>query len=235
MKPHNDPPSPRISRSVDASTFRRIAQLAKIDPRKPSECKHFFLKLRAAINVARSEPKGPSKAVYRRPVLEELGKWGDAIDTLKTLSDPYTDNAAAFHARAQIRACLSRDKKAALDQFEESWKSSLDDFERAIVKAKDLVHRKYQKTGHPAGGVGESGLGNVGANIFVTSLIYAVETSGGHLTKSRNGDELGGTLIEVINLLRPHLPPSLLPPASSVRFYELIAAGVARDVKGYQN
>lgn len=147
------------------------------------------------------------------------------------LISPARDSAAAIHARAQIRASLSRDNKEALDLFDDSWKSSLDDFERAVANATHLVQRKYQKTGHPPGGLGAGGLGNVSANIFVTSLIYAVESSGGHLTMSRKGGAGHGTLIEVIDLLRPYLPASLLPPATSVRFYELIARDAARELK----
>jgi hypothetical protein len=203
--------------------------------RKPNVCKRFFVKLRAAANVAWSEPAGPSKAIYRAPVLEELARWSEAISTLKELVNPDENNSAAVHALGQIRACLSHERTGALELFEDSWKSSLDDLEGAVSKATGLVQQKYRKSGHPPGGLGTGGLSNVGANILVTSLIYAVETSGGHLKRSRRDNKLRGTLIEVIDLLRPHVPASLLPPATSVRFYDLIAAEVARELKGHQN
>jgi hypothetical protein len=225
----------RAHRTIDAATLKRIARLAKIDATKPNACKGFCVNLRAAANVAWGGPAGPSKAVYRAPVIKELARWSEAISTLKELVIPDENNSAAVHALGQIRACLSHERTGALDPFEDSWKSSLDDLEVAVSKATGLVQQKYQKSGHPPGGLGTGGLSNVGAKIFVTSLIYAVEISGGHLTKSRIENKLRGTLIEVIDLLRPHLPASLLPPATSVRFYELVAAEVARDLKRHQN
>ncbi len=70
----------RAPRTIDAATLKRIARLAKIDARKPNVCKRFFVKLRSAANVAWSEPAGPSKAIYRAPVLEELARWSEAVD-----------------------------------------------------------------------------------------------------------------------------------------------------------
>jgi hypothetical protein len=75
----------------------------------------------------------------------------------------------------------------------------------------------------------------VGGDIFVTSLMYAAESSGGHLTMSRKEGTGHGSLIEVIDLLRPDLPASLLPPATGMRFYELIAADAARELKRSRN
>jgi hypothetical protein len=225
----------RTPRTIDAATLKRIARLAKIDATKPNACKGFFVNLRAAIDVASSEPAGPSKAIYRAPVLEELARWSGAISTLRALVNPDESNSAAVHALGQIRACLSHERTGALDQFEDSWKPLLDDLEGAVSKATGLVQQKYRKSGHPPGALGAGGLSNVGANIFVTSLIYAVEASGGHLKKSRKGNELRGPLVDAIDLLRPHLPGSLLPPATSVRFYEVIAAEVARELERHRD
>ena len=235
MKSHTGAAVASARKTIDPATLEEIARLAKIDAARPNVCNGFFANLRAAINVAWSEPAGPSKAIYRAPVIKELARWSEAISTLKELVNPDENNSAAVHALGQIRACLSLQRTGALDLFEDSWKSSLDYLEGAVSKATRLVQQKYQKSGHPPGGLGIGGLSNVGAKIFVTSLIYAVETSGGHLTRSRIENKLRGPLIEVIDLLRPHLPASLLPPATSVGFYDLIAAEVARELKRHQN
>jgi hypothetical protein len=216
---------------IDACALKEIARLAKIDATKPDVCNGFFVNLRAAINDAWSAPSEPSKAVYQAQVLEILSSWQEAIATIKTLSNPDPSSVAAVHALGHIRAFLSHERTGALDQFEDSWRSSVDDLEGAVTKATGLVQQKYRKSGHPPGGLGAGGLSNVGANIFVASLIYAVEASGGHLKKSRKGNELRGPLVDAIDLLRPHLPASLLPPATSVRFYEVIAAEVARELE----
>ena len=237
MKSHAGPATPRARSMINDTTLKKIAHLAKIDSTKSELRKGFFLNLRAAINTAWIAPSGPSTAIYRGAVIKELARWGEAVSTLKELSNPDENDAAAVHALRQIRVFLSRDMKQTLDRFEDSWRSSLDAFERTVAKASDLVQRKYQKTGRRAGGLGARGLGNVGANIFVKSLIYAVETSGGHLKKSRKGegDALQGPLIDAIDLLRPHLPDSLLPPATSVRFYEVIVAEVVRELKRHRD
>lgn len=225
----------RAPRAISAHTLKRIARLAKIDAVQPGQCKSFFVNLRAAIAVAWMEPSSPSRAIYRGPVIEELAQWSSAVTTLKELIDPARKTDAAVHARVHIRAFLSLEKKESTDSFEDLWKSSLDDIELAVSRATARVQRLYPTSGRPPGGVGLNGLPNVGANLFVSSLILAAETNGGHLPISRIGGVGRGPLIEVVDLLRPYLPASLLPPSTSVRFYESRAAEVARDLKRHQN
>jgi len=167
---------------IDAATLKDIARLAKIDATKPGACNGLFVNLRAAIDDAWSATLEPSKSLYQAPVLEKLSSWRDAIATIKKLSNP--DSPAGVHALGQIRAFLSRINRGALYSLEDNWGPWLDDLDRAAVEASEFVRRKYQLKGHPPGGGG-----NVEANIFITSLLYAIDAAGGNLTFSRVEEE----------------------------------------------
>lgn len=213
----------RPTRTIDSTTVKEIARLAKIDATRPDVCNGLFVNLRTAINVAWSATLAHSMSVYQAPVLEKLSSWRDAIATIKKLSNPDPDSPADLHALGQIRASLSRKNRGALHFLEDDWVPLLDDLDSAAADATEFVRRKYQLKGRPPGGGG-----NVEANIFIKSLLHAIDAAEGNLTFSREGQ---GTLVCAVDLLRRHLPGGLLPPANNVRFYEIARREVKAELK----
>ena len=137
--------------AIDATVLGSVADLANIKKRTR---RNFFRSVRAAIIVA-IEPNYSSgddvKAVYQAPITDQLRKWREAVATLKGMMNSDRRDTVFSHAQGHIRSFLSRRRRGALWEFEQSWALSLDDVGWAISKATELVQEKYQKTGRPQG------------------------------------------------------------------------------------
>jgi hypothetical protein len=89
--------------------------------------------------------------------------------------------------------------------------------------------------GRPDTGGGWSVVGAGNLKAFTLRILWDVRAAGGHLTLNKNNDEVSGTLIKLLERLRPYLPSGLIPakvlPLSTLSRVKVLDQKIAAAAK----
>jgi hypothetical protein len=184
--------------SLDDETATKIAELANVPP----DYRDYF---RALIDRAF---RGAERAGSARPqrtsstdIIDHLRDIGKAARSLEKRL------GGNFHARQFLEADLL-ERNAQLETYLESLKTLQGAVAASIADVKATLGRR----GRP-GGI------KTPFDVFIFQLLNAARTAGGKLTiykayKSGSSDRWSGSALDVVKLIRPKVPASIMPKSN---------------------